>query len=221
MSETILILGESGTGKSCSMRTLPPQETFIINVNNKSLPFKGYKKEYVQGENGAGNYISTDDPSKIIRILKYLDANRPDIHNIILDDFGYTFINAYMRRAKERSYDKFSDIGSDAWHIFHTIKNLRNDLFVFVMMHTEIDNHGRYKPKTVGKMMDSNNVIEGTFDYVLHALIIDGEYKFLTNNDGIHMAHTAMGMFPEMHIDNDLFHVKHCIEQYFNDDEEE
>ena len=221
MSNSILILGESGTGKSSSIRTLPAEETFLINVNDKRLPFKNNKKQYFQGENGAGNYIATDDSLKIIRILKFINEKRLEIKNIIIDDFGYTFINSFMRRAKEKSYEKFSDIGSEAWQVFNTIKSLRNDLFVFVMMHTEIDNHGRYKPKTVGKLMDSNNVIEGAFDYVFHSLIIDGQYKLLTNNDGTHMAHTSMDMFADSLIDNDLFHVKECIEEYYNDGEEE
>ena len=43
MAESILILGESGTGKSTSIRTLPHEETFVLNVLNKPLPFRGYK----------------------------------------------------------------------------------------------------------------------------------------------------------------------------------
>ena len=63
MSESILILGESGCGKSASIRTLVPTETFIINVNNKKLPFRKGKEDYLQGENGSGHYVSTDDSS--------------------------------------------------------------------------------------------------------------------------------------------------------------
>lgn len=220
MSYTILILGESGTGKSASIRNLTPSETFIINVNDKRLPFRNNKKQYVQGENGSGNYIATDDSLKIIKIVKYINEKRPDIKNIIIDDFGYTFINAFMRRAKERSYDKFSDIGSEAWQVFNACKSLKDELFIFVMMHTELDGQNRYKPKTVGKLMDSNNVIEGAFDYVFHALIIDDEHVFLTNNDGTHMAHTSMGMFDDKYIENDLLLVRQQIENYFNDEEE-
>lgn len=219
MSTSVLILGESGTGKSCSIRNLPPEETFIINVNNKKLPFRNNSK-YVEGANGAGNYFSTDNSSQILKIIEFINKKRPDIKNIILDDFGYTFINTFMRRAKERSFDKFLDIGSDCWHVFNAIKLLRDDLFVFCMMHTEIDAQNRYKPKTVGKLMDSNNVIEGIFDHVLHAMIIDSNYVFLTNNDGTHMAHTSMGMFEETHIDNDLNAIKKIMIAYENGEEE-
>ena len=219
MSHTVLILGESGTGKSSSIRTLPATETFIININDKRLPFRYNKDEYKEGENGTGNIVCTDEANQIIKILHFIDHKRLDIKNIIIDDFGYTFINSFMRRAKEVGFGKFSDIGSDAWHVLNKIKKLRDDLFVVVTMHTEIDHHGRYKPKTIGKMTDSNNVIEGSFDSVLHALIIDGEYVFLTNNDGMHKAHTAMGMFEDKYVPNDMFHVKHAIEEYYNDGE--
>lgn len=223
MSTSILVLGESGTGKSASMRTLPPSQTLIINVNNKALPFRGGKTKFKPlSEDGAqGNYYTSDDSVKIIRLLKFIDEKRPDIKYIILDDFGYTFINAYMRRAKEKSFDKFLDIGSDAWRVFDEIKTLREDLFVFVMMHTEIDAHNRYKPKTVGKLIDNSNVIEGIFDHVFHALIIDMKYVFLTNNDNVHMAHTSMEMFEELYIDNDLKLIADTITAYNNDEEQQ
>ena len=218
MSKAILILGESGTGKSTSIRNLPHEETFIINVNDRKLPFKS-KNKYVLAENGAGNYIVSDNADKIIATLIYLNNKRTEIKNIILDDFTYTFINNFMRRAKDKGYDKFTDIASDVWKIFNAIKALRDDLFVFVMMHTEIDNQGRYKPKTVGKLMDSNNLIEGAFDWVFHSLILDERHVFLTNNDGTHMAHTTMGMFEDKYIENDLQLIKQTIETYINDEE--
>jgi hypothetical protein len=87
MSNTILILGESGTGKSSSIRNLPSSETFIINVNDKRLPFRNNDGQYTKGENGSGNYIATDDPHKIIKILKYINEKRPDIKNIIIDKY--------------------------------------------------------------------------------------------------------------------------------------
>lgn len=218
MSNTILILGESGTGKSCSLRTLPPEQTLLININNKSLPFRGSKTKYppLSPDGLEGNYYTSDDSAKIIRLLKFINENRKDIKYIVLDDFGYTFINSYMRRAKEKSFDKFLDIGSDAWKVFEEIKLLHDDLFVFVMMHTEIDAHNRYKPKTVGKLIDNSNVIEGTFDQVFHALIIDRKYLFLTNNDSVHMAHTSMGLFEDLYIDNDLKYIADSITNYNN-----
>jgi len=220
MSNSILILGESGTGKSTSIRNLPCQETLIINVIGKPLPFRGSKKKYsnLSPDGLTGNYYSTDNSSSILRLIKLVNEKRLDIKYLVIDDFGYTFMNSFMRKANEKGYQKFTDIGVNAFHVFEAISLLRDDLFCFVMMHTEIDTHGTYKPKTIGKMIDQNVTIEGKFTYVFHSLVIDGEYKFLTNNDGVHMAKSSMGMFDTLHIDNDLNEIIHKINNYDNEE---
>lgn len=223
MSQSILILGESGTGKSSSIRNLPPEETVIINVIGKPLPFRGALKNYtrISPEGLSGNYYDTDNHLKIMKLIDLVNNRRLDIKNLIIDDFGYTMTNSFMRKAHMKGYDKFVEIGKDAFDLVDALCNLRDDLFCFVMMHTEIDNQGRYKPRTVGKMTDQYNCIEGRFTYVYHALVSEGRYQFLTNNDGQHMSKTPMGLHEEMYIDNDLFHVKQSILEYFNDDKEE
>ena len=40
MAQSVLIIADSGTGKSTSMRNLDPKSTVIINIANKPLPFK-------------------------------------------------------------------------------------------------------------------------------------------------------------------------------------
>lgn len=222
MSQAILIIGESGTGKSTSIRTLPPAETFIINVANKPLPFRGHRKKYIRmsPDGKEGNQIATDSHSKIMRILQHVNEKRPEIKYLILDDFGFTISGDFMRKASQRGYDKFTEIGSNTWQIIDLIQSLRDDLFVFVTMHTDIDAHGKSKPKTVGKMIDQYVVLEGRFTYVFHSIITDSGYFFLTNNDGIHMAKSPMDMFP-MKIENDLLMIVEMINEYENTDEEE
>ncbi len=216
MTTAVLILGESGTGKSTSLRNLDPSETMVINVIGKPLPFKGAKSKYVKiSEDGtSGNYYYSDDTSMIIRLIRLVNTKRPEIKNIIIDDFGYTYTNAFMRTISQKGYDKFNMLGKNAFDILEEIMNLRDDLFCFVMMHTEIDNQGKYKPKTIGNVIDKHIVIEGKFSYCFHALAIDGKYKFLTNNDGLHMAKSPMGMFDELYIDNDLQLIKNTIKDY-------
>lgn len=215
MSNAILIIGESGTGKSTSIRTLPPQETFIINFADKPLPFRGYKKNYtpLSTDGTSGNVYVADEHTKIIRAINLVNTKRTEIKYLILDDFGFTISGEFMRKAQMKGYDKFTEIGSNAWRVLDAIKGLREDLFVFVTMHTEIDNNGRSKPKTVGKMIDQYVVIEGKFTYVFHSLVTDSGYFFLTNNDGQHMAKTPLDMFP-MKIDNDLLHIVNTINDY-------
>lgn len=216
MSKSILILGESGTGKSSAIRTLDPSETMIINVVGKPLPFRGANSKYVRlSQDGSeGNYYSSDEHLAIMRVIKLVNSKRLDIKNLIIDDFGYTITNSFMRKATQTGYQKYTELGLDAFNVLDTIGKLRDDLFCFVMMHTEIDQQGRYKPKTVGKMIDQHICIEGKFSYVYHALVSEGNYRFLTNNDGQYMAKTPMGMHDELFIDNDLKLITEKINEY-------
>lgn len=223
MSNAVLILGESGAGKSTSVRTLNPEETFIVNVIGKPLPFRGGKSKYktLSSDGLTGNYYATDDTNTIKRIINLVQAKRPDIRNLVLDDFGYTITNSFMRKANQRGYDRFIEIAKDMFDILDIVSNLRDDLFCFVMMHTENDSQGRSKPRTVGKMIDQYICIEGKFTTVLHALISDGNYVFLTNNDNQHMAKSPLGLFDSQFIDNDLQYVKEKMFTYFNEEIEQ
>ena len=213
MSKAILILGESGTGKSTSLRNLPPSETFIVNVLGKSLPFRGSRKNYTPLVKNEGNMYESDDYLRIKDCVLYVNSSRPEIKYLVIDDLGYTLQNDYLRKASAKGYDKFTEMGKLFGELIESIRNLRDDLFVFVTMHVEIDAHGKTKPKTVGKMVDNHVVIEGRFTFVLHTLVIDNDYRFITNHDGMHMAKTPMDMFP-MTIPNDLMEVVKTINAY-------
>ena len=220
MSNTILIIGESGSGKSSSIRNLNPEETFLFNVLDKPLPFRGYKKNYLKNptEERKANYFSTDNYDVITRSLRKINEERLEIRNIIIDDFQYIMANEFMKRATERGFDKFTEIGQHAWSIVNTLISLRENIDCYVLSHSDMDSSGRFKPKTIGKMLDDKITLEGMFTIVLHALIIDGKYKFLTQNDGIHVAKSPMDMFKNKLIDNDLCYIKEHMSLYFNED---
>ena len=216
MSNTLLIIGESGTGKSTSMSSLNPAETFVINVLDKPLPFRGYKKNYIKlsADGSTGNYYATDDYSNIIRVIKLINNKRPDIKNIVIDDWQYTMGNEFMRRATETGFTKFTEIGQHAWYIVKELMSCRDDLFCFVLSHSDTDANGKYKCKSIGKMLDEKITIEGMFTTVLHTQVMDGSYRFLTQNDGAHIAKSPMGMFEDKYINNDLSYVKHKMNDY-------
>lgn len=217
MSNTALIIGESGTGKSTSLAKLDPKETFIVNVLDKPLPFRGYKKNYtrINADATTGNMYASDDYTKIVRIIKVVNDKRPEIKNLIIDDFQYVMANEYMRRCMERGFDKFSEIGNHAWSILNTLKDLREDLNCFVLSHSEPNEHGKMKIKTIGKMIDNNVTMEGMFTIVLQTQIVDGEYSFITQGDANHIAKSPMGMFEARKIPNDLALVKQKINEYY------
>lgn len=219
MSNTILIIGESGSGKSTAIKNLDPSETFILNVIDKPLPFKGGRKQYIklEGENN-GNYYASDDHNTIMRLISYINAKRPDIKNLIIDDWQYTMANAFMRRAMEKGYDRFSEIGKNAWEIVRALIGTREDLTCFVLSHSDTDIRGKSKVKTIGKMLEDKICVEGMFSIVLHAITNDGKYRFLTQHDENHLAKSPAGMFNNLLIDNDLKFVKECINAYLNED---
>src|ERR1700744_3002379 len=156
MSNLTLIIGESGTGKSTSIRTLDPKETFIINVLDKPLPFKGGRKSYVVAtqNNPNGNYSSTDNYEKIILQIKYINNKRPDIKNVILDDIQYLMANEFMRRARETGYNKFTEIAQHFWSVIEESAKCRDDLYFFFLSHSDTDQFGKARCKTIGKMLD-------------------------------------------------------------------
>ena len=214
MNNLIVILGNSGMGKSTSIRNLNPDETFIINILNKPLPIRGFHKFYNEEKQ---NYLETDNWQKIANYLKAVNDRRPEIKNIVIDDFTFIMNNEYMRRCRERSFDKFSDIGKNNFDLLEIVKGFRPDLYCFIMSHTESDHSGLIKARTVGKMTNDYVGICERSLCTFHALIIDMEYKFLTNNDSVHSARTAPGMFDELYIDNDLQMIRNKIQEYYYD----
>lgn len=215
MSICTLIIGESGSGKSTSIRNLIPEETFIINILDKPLPFRGYKKNYIplSSDGKKGNYYATDDFGSLIRCIRLINT-RKEIKNIIIDDYQYVLCNEFMRRATERGYEKFTEIAQHAWHIIKELIACRDDLYCFVLSHSDTDQNGKVKCKTVGKLLDEKINLEGMFTLVLHTQIVDGQYKFLTQHDGTHLAKSPYGMISEKLIDNDLSLVKSNIINY-------
>ena len=213
MSNVIVILGESGTGKSTSLRHMNPDETFIINVLNKPLPFRGYKSSY---NNEKKNLLETDNYIQITKYLSAINERRPEIKSIIIDDFSFLMNNEFMHRCREKGYDKFTDMGANVFHIMDVCQNFRDDLYCYILCHTEKDHSNMIKPKTVGKMTGDYVGLAERATIVFHTQIIDRRYAFLTQNDGMHVAKTPMGMFEDQYIDNDLSEVRRVIDEYYN-----
>ena len=216
MSNTVLVIGQSGSGKSTSLRNLDPKSTFIINVLDKPLPFRGYKKLY-NSENK--NFFCTDNHEKVISYINAVNERRPEITTLIIDDAHFLMANEFMERACEKGFTRFSEIAQHMWMVMCAITSAREDLTCFVLSHSELDNTGVSKPKTVGKMLDEKITLEAMVTVCLHTMVKDGQYKFLTQNDGCHVCKSPLGLFDEVLIDNDLLIVKEKIENYFNDGE--
>lgn len=218
MSNTTLILGPSGSGKSTSLRNLDPDSTFIIGVLEKPLPFRGYKKKFNAEKK---NYHSSDDYRIILSYIKAINERRPEVKVLVIDDFQYLLAHEFMNRVSEKGYDKYSELAFHAWSVIKALTETRDDLHCFVLTHSDSDQHGHMKIKTIGRLLDDKITLEGMFTCCLHSMVIDGKYQFLTNSDGIHLSKSPLGLFDSQFIDNDLQYVTEKMQAYFNEETEQ
>lgn len=203
MGVLVFILGRSGTGKSYSMRDFPKDKLAVVNVQGKILPFKG---------SGQIQMTSTDTSRDIVKALEDYGKS---FKSIVVDDFQYVMANEFMRRSSERGYDKFTEIGRHAWDIANTVRSLPADCIVYVMCHTDRDEDGNEKIKTIGKLLDEKICLEGMSTIVLMTNVTDGVYTFLTQNNGKNTVKSPAGMFPSYAIDNNLYYVDQKIRAYY------
>lgn len=233
MARVALVLGESGAGKSTSIRTLNPKETFIVNSLGKDLPFKGSGKLYTyfhKDTNPNGNMVKTTAGAAVIQWLNYIDQKMPHIKNIIIDDNTHQSSMEYIRRIRETTWDKFNDIAYNMVTIADLCIKLRDDLTVFIMHHVTTEGDGiltdkKVKAQTLGKLVDQKlSSYESFFTIIFlaeKAKDDDGkiEHYFLTR-DANSTAKTPIGMFEEEKIPNDLALVKEAIHEYYNGETE-
>lgn len=201
MGNSVFILGRSGTGKSASLRNFKSNEILHINVMSKPLPFKGRFAETYNGDN-------------YTEIAKAI--NKTKCKSIVIDDAQYLMANEFMRRSSEMGYQKFTDIANNFWTLINSINNdLPFDVIVYFLMHTDMDDNGNEKAKTIGKLLDEKICIEGMSSIVLKTAVKDGVYSFLTQNNGHDTVKSPLGMFKTFEIDNDLKAVDTAIREYW------
>lgn len=227
MAHGILIIAESGAGKSTSIENLDPKETFIINVANKPLPFKGWKKRYVlwSKDNPTGNLYTGSSAQQIEACLAYVNSKRSEIKTIVIDDFQYMSSFEFFERVDEKGYEKFTQIGANLARIARMPKDLRDDLSIIFLTHaeesTDLEGKKKFKAKTIGKMVDEKLSLEGLFSIVLFGKVKkdkDGNirYVFETQNNGENTCKSPRGMFADFEIPNDLAFVRSSIQAYEN-----
>ncbi len=205
MATIVLVMGESGTGKSTSLRNFKKGEASIINVSGKPLPFRSEL-----------NTFNSDDYNQIKTMLQKAQAK-----SIVIDDAQYLMAFEFMNRAKEKGYNKFTDIGFNFYDLVQTANKLSNDKVVYFLSHIERTQDGSEKCKTIGKLVDEKITLEGMFTIVLKTVVdFDGnnqaQFNFATVNSGSDTVKTPMEMFNTPLIPNDLKEVDRIIRNYYN-----
>lgn len=202
-------MGESGSGKSASLRNFGKDEIGILNVASKPLPFRSEIKPYnvskIAKEKGHSRYTLIKSALKKGTVKSYA-----------IDDSQYLLAFDSFDKAKETGYGKFTDMAINFKDLIDfVINDLDDDKIVYFLHHCETTDSGKVKAKTIGKMLDSQLTVEGLFAIVLYCVADGQSHKFITQSDGYSTAKSPMEMF-DLEIDNDLKWVDDSIRNYYN-----
>ena len=202
MGLPVLILGESGSGKSTSLRNFQKDELVIYNVAGKPLPFRG------------GVALNHADNVSYNTIMQNMSKKK--FRCYVIDDSQYLLAFELFGRVAEKTYDKFTEMAVHFYDLIQfVIRQMPPDCIVYFLHHTD-DIDGKVKAKTVGKMLNEKLTVEGLFSIVLMAKNLDGRYVFRTHSDGRDTVKTPMDMFEPDEIDNDLKAVDAAIREYYS-----
>lgn len=240
MAIAIAIVSESGFGKSTSIGKIPkedlgsdidieginPEETLLVNIKDKPLPYRGWKKDWKLISPArpplTENYLATTDPAMIIKTMRYFSQNRPQVKNVIVDDFQYMMAEEFVANALKTGYEKFSKMAKNVYDVINAGIYLREDMKFIIMTHSD-ETKTNYKIKTIGKMLDEKVTLEGLFTIILYG---SSEYdgttrritkRFVTNYDGTYPAKSPVGMFRDLYVPNDLGLVIKLVDRYYNE----
>ena len=215
MSKLIAIMGESGSGKTTAMRTLPHNETCYIDADLKGLSWRGWRSQY----NAANkNYMAENDPLKVLRALWVINNDRPDIHYVVIDTINGIMVADEMRRMAEKGYDKWQDLAASVWTIIDDALKMRDDLTIIFLAHSQTDRddagYAFTRIKTSGKKLDKI-VLESKFTTVLLCKCVDGRHVFETHADHS-TAKTPLGAFEagEREVPNDIMEIIKRLEEF-------
>lgn len=199
MGIPVLVLGESGSGKSCSLRNFEKDDVVVYNIAGKPLPFK---KQLNKADNVTYTQIKAN-------------MKKGNFKTYVIDDSQYLMAFESFDHAKETGYGKFTNMALNFRNLIDfIIKETPADCIVYMLHHTELADNGKLKAKTLGKMLDNQLTVEGLFSIVLLCQVEGSEHFFITNSDGSNPAKSPMDMF-ELKIDNDLKMVDTTIREYY------
>lgn len=210
MGLSVLILGESGSGKSASLRNFKKSDVLVFSLHKSRLPFK----TDINLINMANMAYSERYEVIKSKIRKYQDK----VKTFIIDDSDYLMFFEQQQRNKEGGYQKYTEIALHMIDLKNYVETLNDDVIVYFLNHIETDkDSNKIRAITAGKMIDTQlGTFEALFENVLLCDVIDGKHVFVTQSNGTNTAKTSMGMFESEEIDNDLKFVDETIREYYN-----
>lgn len=213
MSKFICLMGESGSGKTTSLRTLPPDQTMYIDCDGKGLAWKGWREHYNAEKK---NYFRVYEPKVVLNCLNKVSNVMPNIKYVVIDTLNSIMANDEMDRMKDKGYDKWADLAQSVWFICRAANTLRDDLTVIVTAHvqTEVTDDGYIfsRIKTNGRKLNKL-CLESLMPVVLFSKCKDGKYVFETRASNS-TAKTPLGAIEQDEIENDIMLVIKALEEY-------
>lgn len=208
MAKMLLIIGEGGSGKTSSLKNLSPKEHFYIDCDKKGLNYKGWKEDYIEKK----NYFKTNDGEIVAKLLHEISNNKPEFKYITIDTINSIMIADEMKRMKGKSYNEWQDLAKCIFDLIDIVPDLRDDLTVIFIGHTQTEDDGFTRLLTNGRKLNKIG-LEKYFNTVLLSKAKDGEYIFETRANNS-TARTPMGAFDELEIPNDITKVLEVIKDY-------
>lgn len=223
MAYLIGIMGEPGSGKSTSLKDLPPDETFYCDCDGKGLNWRGWRDKYSKEK---GNYVKVSDPAKVLTLLTKMDTytdrdkkvheGQTQFKYFVVDTMNNLMVSDEMRRCKEKGYDKWMDLASSVWDIVDKPSSLRDDLVVILLFHTQTemtDNGYEFtRIKTNGRKTEKNN-IDSKFNWLFRSVKQDGQYLFETTANNS-TARTPLDAFSTDTIPNDITEIIKVMKEF-------
>lgn len=204
-SVPVLLLGQSGSGKSTSMRNFTKDEIAVINVLGKPLPFK--------------SDIKAPKIDKYETILEQIKMTKKK--TIVIDDANYLITNEFMNKSSVKGFDKYNEMGNNFFNLINGIKNIKGGKTVYLIMHEDTDENGNIKPKTIGKLLDDKVNIQGMFTVCIRSMFDNGNYIFRLKTNGQDCVKTPFGMFENDTMENDLKEFDKVVREYYELDKVE
>lgn len=203
MAILCMVYGQSGTGKSTSLRNFKEGEIGVINVSKKPLPFRNKL-----------DMVKTDDYMEVENAIK--DFYKKGYKSLAIDDATYLMVGEFMRNVGRKGYEKYNELAGNFNALLELTQGMPDDIIVYYMGHADQADDGREHFKTIGKMLDNYVTVEGKFTIVLKTVVNDGQYYFSTQNNGQDTVKSPMGLFEDNLIPNDLKYVDSKIRDYYS-----
>lgn len=204
-SVPVLLIGQSGSGKSTSLRNFTKEEVAVVNVLGKPLPFKSDIKA-----------PKLDDYQAILKAIAGTSKK-----TIVIDDANYLITNEFMGKSSVKGFDKYNEMGNNFFNLINGIKNIAGSKTVYLIMHEDTDENGNVKPKTIGKLLDDKVNIQGMFTVCIRSMFDNGNYIFRLKTNGQDCVKTPFGMFENDTMENDLKEFDKVVREYYDLDKVE